>query len=124
MIDEDRKSFEDHGLILYEWLSLLSLESPRIEPEDNIDPYLARYRGADNASDYIQVCKISWKGLIGTSWFRDLVQDVLAACPKQTWLSIHASSSRCAKIDGNLGLTLLRPSGLEDQYVMWQIKGL
>ncbi|CZT41850.1 uncharacterized protein RSE6_01649 [Rhynchosporium secalis] len=35
--------FEDYAAETHEWLSLILLDSPRIHPEDKIDPYLSRY---------------------------------------------------------------------------------
>ncbi|KFG86630.1 putative ribonuclease P protein subunit p40 [Metarhizium anisopliae] len=39
----DHAGLEERGTDLYEWLSLVRLESARVEPDDNIDPYLSRY---------------------------------------------------------------------------------
>lgn len=117
-------SFEESGVDLYEWLSLLRLGSPRIDPNDNIDPYLSRYQAGSKDVNQLKVCRITWHGLIGTDWFRDLARNVLAACPRQSWLSIIATRSRRVETGGNAELTLLRPSGAGDQYVMWQIKSL
>ena len=37
------QDFDEHVADIFEWLSLLSLESPRILSADTIDPYLSRY---------------------------------------------------------------------------------
>lgn len=121
LLDDDRASTEEKGIDLYEWLSMARLGSPRIGCEDAIDPYLSRYSLASSGPKQLEVCKISWQGFIGTAWFRDLTRDLLAACPRQSWISITAISPSGAEMDRNTELTLLRPSGSADQYLMWQI---
>ncbi|EFY84877.1 ribonuclease P protein subunit p40, putative [Metarhizium acridum CQMa 102] len=113
---------EERGIDLYEWLSLVRLESARVEPDDKIDPYLSRYCVTGKTSNRLDVCKITWQGFIGTSWLRDLARDVLAVCPRRSWLSIIATSSYCVEMGVNAESVLLRPPGQEDQYLMWQIK--
>ncbi len=59
--------FHHWALEIYEWLSLVSLESPRILAGDDIDPYLSRYQAPENVSDSGTTCNmvtLSLKGLI------------------------------------------------------------
>ncbi|KFA63918.1 hypothetical protein S40285_03779 [Stachybotrys chlorohalonatus IBT 40285] len=39
----DRTSLEEVATDIYEWLSLIRLDSPRVEVHDKIDPYLSQY---------------------------------------------------------------------------------
>lgn len=118
----DHAGLEERGTDLYEWLSLVRLESARVEPDDNIDPYLSRYCVTGKTSERLNICKITWQGFIGTTWLRDLARDAVAVCPRRSWLSIIATSSHCVEMGVNAESVLLRPPGQEDQYLMWQIK--
>ena len=62
---------EDWAVEVDEWLSLISLQSPRIEQGDSIDPYLCRYPkpDADGATTARLVC-LRWSGFIPGQWLR------------------------------------------------------
>ena len=69
-IDDD---FEDWALEIYEWLSLVAIESPRILSEDVIDPFLSRYQLPDNDSGKAcSMVTLTWAGLIPASWIMHL----------------------------------------------------
>ena len=65
--------FEDWALETYEWLSLVTLESPRIVVNDAIDPFLSRYQVPDSDSGKdSNVVTLTWTGLIPASWIMQL----------------------------------------------------
>ncbi|KAG6000599.1 hypothetical protein E4U21_005290 [Claviceps maximensis] len=123
--DNSHRETQEIGLHVYEWLSLLRLESPRLQYGDSIDTFLSRYKVADGEHGERQqtaVCKISWIGLIGATWFQTLVRDVLAVQPAGGWLSVSSNSFRDVSLSGNMSeLVILRPSIKDDQYVMWTL---
>jgi ribonuclease P/MRP protein subunit RPP40 len=41
--DEDAEDFEARVTAIHEWIGLVSLESPRVEVDDDIDSFLSRY---------------------------------------------------------------------------------
>lgn len=63
----------EETLELKEWLDLISLNSPRIENEDTIDPFLCRYAMpyGDRAA-VTQVVRVRWKGYLPNVWVRQL----------------------------------------------------
>lgn len=65
----DSAAFDSHVTDLYEWLSLVSLASPRILQSDEIDPYLSRYEvpGAEEAGA-INLVHVRWKGFLPSKW--------------------------------------------------------
>ena len=73
----NRDEYEEYAADLYEWLSLIRLESPRILSSDQIDPYLSRYRapGDGQTHEPANLCKISWQGLLSSAWARKTVVD-------------------------------------------------
>ncbi|KND87560.1 Ribonuclease P protein subunit p40 [Tolypocladium ophioglossoides CBS 100239] len=121
----DRPALEETATELYEWLSLVRLQSPRVAASDTIDPYLSRYTApSSEAGCHTQVYMLSWQGCIAAGWLRDLVTDVLTACSPQQWFSISATGfSRTVPGNSN-DLTLLRPSGAAGEYLMWETRSL
>ena len=99
-----RKELEDRAVELYEWLSLVSLESPRIDVSDSIDPYLSRYQSPAAVNVVCQkVVRIKWCGLLPASWITELwlrtlldsddllVQSIPLTCPNR--FAVRASSA-------------------------------
>ncbi|GJC80507.1 ribonuclease P protein subunit p40 [Colletotrichum liriopes] len=92
----DRPDLEDFATETYEWLSLIRLRSPRVDAEDNIDPYLSRYRvpgGTDaDTPAHSKVCKITWQGFFTSDWVRSVLINALVALPSRAWVSLSATS--------------------------------
>ncbi|OJD25127.1 hypothetical protein ACJ73_03507 [Blastomyces percursus] len=58
---------------IQEWLGLVVLESPRVHANDTIDPYLSRYAPPNqDECQPVKLVKISWKGLLPSSWITQL----------------------------------------------------
>ena len=82
-LDEPLKStsstaFEDEAVDLLEWLGLVALESPRVQHNDSVDPYLCRY-GIPNEDRAVNsdLTKVRWSGLIPAPWIRSLFIECL-----------------------------------------------
>ncbi|RDW66264.1 hypothetical protein BP6252_09899 [Coleophoma cylindrospora] len=58
------EEFEDFAVETHEWLSLAALASQRINPTDNVDPYLCRYNPPKPTTTK-DLVKIVWKGMDG-----------------------------------------------------------
>ena len=71
---ESENSFETWALEIYEWISLVGLESPRIYMNDAIDPYLSRYQTPKlpEAKQAINMVSLTWRGLLPGEWIRSL----------------------------------------------------
>ncbi|KAG6106365.1 hypothetical protein E4U13_007461 [Claviceps humidiphila] len=123
-MDTGRLDMQEIGLCVYEWLSLLKLDSPRVQYGDDVDTFLSRYRVASRDREQVRICRISWVGLIGTSWFQNLVRDVMTVNATEGWLSFSSNSFYDASLSGiGSELVMLRPSTKEDQYLMWRLQG-
>ncbi|KAG5952223.1 hypothetical protein E4U58_000889 [Claviceps cyperi] len=123
-MDTGRLDMQEIGLCVYEWLSLLKMESPRVQYGDNVDTFLSRYRVASRDREQVRICRISWVGLIGTTWFQNLVRDVMTANATEGWLSFGSNSFHDVSLSGiGSELVMLRPSTKEDQYLTWRLKG-
>ena len=63
---------------LYEWLSLVSLESPRITAHDSVDPFLSRYAVTGTEIAMTRTLrKIRWEGLLPAAWTSELLLKML-----------------------------------------------
>ncbi|KAG6070719.1 hypothetical protein E4U15_007849 [Claviceps sp. LM218 group G6] len=123
-MDTGRLDTQEIGLCVYEWLSLLKLGSPRVQYGDDVDTFLSRYRVASKDREQVRICRISWVGLIGTTWFQNLVRDVMTANATEGWLSFSSNSFYDVSLSGTGSeLVMLRPSTKEDQYLMWRLQG-
>jgi ribonucleases P/MRP protein subunit RPP40 len=64
-----------HGVV--EWLGLVSLESARIQKNDDIDPHLCRWTfPAGTTEDASPIRVLRWKGMMHPDW----VTQLLLAC--------------------------------------------
>lgn len=77
---ESDDAFEDWAIEIYEWLSLVGIESPRVLAEDSIDLYLSRYQipfsHSDSPRNFSMVC-LTWKGLLPADWVRGLFTQIM-----------------------------------------------
>jgi ribonucleases P/MRP protein subunit RPP40 len=109
---------------IYEWLSLLRLESPRVSSADSVNPYLSRYRlpGGPGQSAVARLVTVFWEGLLPPCLARSLLVEAILALPSQSWFSI----SVCAFPKGFSGnaaeTTFLRPPSSPSEYLLWDIR--
>ena len=69
-----REGVDDFAGSLYEWLSLVSLESPRITAHDSVDPFLSRYAVTGTEIAVTQTLRrIRWEGLLPAAWASELL---------------------------------------------------
>ncbi|CZS78425.1 unnamed protein product [Fusarium graminearum] len=122
LAEDNREALEYFATERYEWLSLIRLASPRVIPQDSIDPYLSRYCVPGDIVKESTVCKISWEGFLSAQWLHCLLVDVLAACPSGAWFSLGATCFSKGVPGTSDELTILRPPSASGRYLMWEIK--
>lgn len=122
----DKSALGEAAMELYEWLSLVRLQSPRVALSDAIDSYLARYtlpsHGTETETNHMQICMISWQGFISSKWLRKLFQNTLDACRHNQWFSISATGFSESGPASNSDLMMLSPPGSAGEYLMWEIR--
>ncbi|KAI2609337.1 ribonuclease P 40kDa subunit [Hypoxylon fragiforme] len=91
---QNRLDLDDFALDIYEWLSLVRLNSPRLRVGDKIDPYLSDYSVPGQAEEIQEgkLCRISWQGFISPKWTQKLLADVILALPSKSWFSLSVTS--------------------------------
>ena len=124
LADRNRPDLEDAAIELYEWLSLIRLESPRIAPDNDIDPYLSRYSSPGDTESKMRVCKISWQGFISADWLRDLAILAFGTCSSSSsWFSLDSTSFSKNINSSSSELLLLKPSSSAGEYLTLQMTG-
>jgi ribonuclease P/MRP protein subunit RPP40 len=107
---------------LYEWLSLVRLQSPRIQVGDQIDPYLSRYQVPEGEAKG-KICRISWQGFLAPSWCRQTLIDIITAMPPKAWFSFSTTTFSKGLAGDNSECTILRPPDSSKEYLMWEVRG-
>ncbi|KAI1874696.1 hypothetical protein JX265_004904 [Neoarthrinium moseri] len=125
LVAHDRLDVEEFGTDLYEWLSLLRLESPRINTGDQIDPHLSRYAlpGGPGGLQQADLCKVSWQGFISPAWTRQVLVDTILALPSRSWFSLSVSSFGREITGNSTECTILRPENSPGEYLLWDVHG-
>lgn len=83
---------------IYEWLSLIRLQSPRIDPSDDIDPYLSRYQLPQSRDgNPTNLCKVSWQGFFSSRWVRQILIDAATTVPSKSWFALSMTTMATSK---------------------------
>ncbi|KAM7203414.1 Ribonuclease P 40kDa (Rpp40) subunit domain containing protein [Naviculisporaceae sp. PSN 640] len=120
-----REEFEYLATDIYEWLSLVRLQSPRVQPGDQVDPYLCRYEvpGAlDGELQQPKLCKITWQGFLPPSWARQTLIYITTLLQSRTWFSFSSTTFSRGLLGDNAECTILRLPGSGGEYLLWEIK--
>jgi len=73
--DKTADGLRDYCNEMSEWLSLVSLGSPRILQGDSIDPYLSRFEvpQAAGEEEEVDLAVVDWQGFIPAKWITRLL---------------------------------------------------
>ncbi|KAI0106505.1 ribonuclease P 40kDa subunit [Nemania sp. FL0031] len=123
--DQGRQELEEYTTEIYEWLSLVRLESPRVKLGDDIDPYLSTYTIPGDSSESVEgrLCKISWQGFIPPSWAANTLAELIKTLPPKAWFSFSTTPFTRVAIGNGADFTLMRPPSSPGEYVLWEIRG-
>lgn len=109
---------------IYEWLSLIRLQSPRISLRDSIDPFISRYQLPTEASEQntTKICTVTWEGLLPPDFAKKLFVDAILRLPSHDWIALSISSfSKSLRGDG-AECTVLRPPETPGEYLLWEVR--
>ncbi|OTB01667.1 hypothetical protein M426DRAFT_75063 [Hypoxylon sp. CI-4A] len=121
---QNRLDLDEFAMDIYEWLSLIRLDSPRIQIGDDIDPYLSGYAVPGEAEDIQEgkLCRVSWQGFIPPRWTQQTLADVILALPSKSWFSLSVTSFARGIVGDNADCTILRPPNSPKEYFLWDIR--
>jgi ribonuclease P/MRP protein subunit RPP40 len=113
--------FQEFAAETHEWLSLVSLDSPRVKSTDKIDPFLSRYTPPGNPDTTDSLVKVTWTGFISPSWtHKTFVQNFLAI-PRKSWLSYYVGSFGETWNGEGKNSTILKVPDASNEYVLWEV---
>lgn len=122
--DSNTQDLSDAVSEIYEWLSLIRLQSPRVSSADTIDPYLSRYEvpGEPGQQSAAKLCTITWQGFLPPKFARQLLVDTILALPSHEWFSLSMSGFSKTMLGDAAEVTFLRPPKGPGEFMLWEIK--
>lgn len=121
----DTQNFSDAVSEIYEWLSLIRLQSPRVSSADTIDPYLSHYEVPGEPEEQLssRLCTITWEGFLPPKFARQLLVDTIIALPSREWFSLSMSCFSKTILGDAAEVTFLRPPKIAGEFLLWEVKG-
>jgi ribonuclease P/MRP protein subunit RPP40 len=113
--------FEDYAVDTHEWLSLVLLNSPRINPDDKIDPFLSRYVPPGPSFTNSKLVKVTWQGFISPSWAHKMFVKLLLAVPQAAWFAYFVVGFGDGPLGESKNCTTLKLPDAPNEYVLWEI---
>ncbi|TVY52871.1 Ribonuclease P protein subunit p40 [Lachnellula cervina] len=113
--------FEDYAIELQEWLALVLLESPRISPDDKIDPFLSRYAPPGNSQTNTKLVKLTWQGFLAPTWAHKAFVQVLLAAPQEAWFAYCVGGFGEGISGESKNCTILRLPNAPKEYILWEV---
>ena len=121
----DKIDYEEFAADIYEWLSLLRIESPLLDESfrAKVDSNISRYQVPAHGRTSYSVTKLSWQGFISPDWVQTLLKDLLLQLPLNDWLSVSATSVSKDVLGTGAEVTFTRPPKSPGEFLMWEVKG-
>ena len=113
--------FEDYAIELQEWLALVLLESPRIGPDDKIDPFLSRYAPPGDSQTCTKLVKLTWQGFLAPTWAHQAFVQILLAAPQEAWFAYCVGGFGEGISGENKNCTVLRLPNAPKEYIFWEV---
>lgn len=114
--------FEDFAVETHEWLSLISLGSPRIDPKDRIDPVLSRYAPPGESTKTSKLVKITWRGFLAPTWAHKMFVQLLLASPNSSWFAFYVCGFGEGWSVRTKDCTILKLPDSPKEYVLWEVE--
>ena len=112
--------FEDFATNIHEWLSLISLESRRIDPDDPIDSFLSRYAPPSDPEAKASLTKVTWRGFMTSSWAHEIFVQSLVAVPYDAWFAYSIESYSEAWPEESKECMVLKVPNVSSEYMLWE----
>lgn len=115
------EDLQDYAVETYEWLSMIQLGSPRIDPKDKIDSFLSRYTPPGDSITNCNLVKVTWRGFLSPSWVHKMFVDLLLAVPREAWFVCSVASFGEGVLENCKDCTILRLPDAPNEYVLWEM---
>jgi ribonuclease P/MRP protein subunit RPP40 len=113
--------FKDFAVETHEWLSLISLNSPRVNPDDQIDSFLSRYVPPGESTTRSNLVKITWRGFLSPSWAHKLFVHALLNVPQEVWFVYYVGGFGGVRVEGSKDCTILKVPDAPNEYLLWEV---
>lgn len=113
--------FDEYAVETHEWLSLISLNSPRVDPEDKLDPFLSRYAPPGDLTTRSKLVKATWQGFLSPAWAHKIFVQALLAASRDSWFSYSVAGFGEGWSGSRRDCTILKPPESSDEYVLWEV---
>ncbi len=113
--------FEDYATDVQEWLSLVLLESPRVNSDDNIDPFLSRYVPPGDSFTNSKLIKVTWQGFISPSWVHKTFVQMLLCAPPDEWFACCVVGFGDGPLGESKACTILKLPDATKEFVLWEV---
>lgn len=113
--------FEDYAVDIHEWLALVLLNSPRLDPDDMIDSFLSRYAPPGDTHTPCKLVKITWRGFLSPRWAHQLFVQTLLSMPKDGWFALCVDGFGEASVGGAKHCTIMKLPDAPNEYVLWEL---
>lgn len=115
------EEFEDFVAETHEWLSLISLDSPRITADDQIDSFLSRYVPPGGSSASSNLVRITWRGFLSPLWAHGAFVHALLVVPPKAWFVFSVGGVGEVWSGGSKDCTILRVPDAPKEYLLWEV---
>lgn len=119
------EGFEEYAAEIREWIALVSLNSPRLDVTDQIDPYLSRYQCPELSSDEaigMELDRVTWQGFMSSSWAHHVLVQVLASKHAPAWFALTFSSFPTQLEASSRDCTILKLPHTSNEYILWEVE--
>lgn len=116
----DDCDFDEFAIETHEWLSLIALESPRINPNDRVDSFLSRYAPPD-PSTAANLVKVTWHGFLSPTWAHKTFAQILLAVARKGWFSYSVGGFDKGWEGESKDCTILKLPHAPDEYLLWEV---
>lgn len=116
--------FREFTADLYEWLSLVLLESPRITTGDKIDSYLSRYQHPASENDKQEqqdLVLVRWTGFMSADLAHKIFISASQKASSKMWLSFSVHGFSGSLVDDCRDCTILKLPGPANEYLLWEV---
>ena len=122
VLSEYDGDFEDFAVNIHEWLAMISLGSPRINLNDQIDPVISRYASPAVSTTASKLVKITWRGFLAPSWAHKLFTQLLLTSPDDSWFAFYVCGFGEGWSGHSKDCTILKLAGGTKEYVLWDVE--
>ncbi|PHH49730.1 hypothetical protein CFIMG_006287RA [Ceratocystis fimbriata CBS 114723] len=107
---------------IYEWASLIRLNSPRVSPGDSIDPYLSRYSVPTPLESPVQIAKFSWQGPVSPAMTIAVLMAAIEVTQSKDWVYSSISTLSKGVAGASTETAFLRIPDSGGQFLLWEVK--